>query len=113
MLPVGPVLMIVKAVVREIPKICIEYCEGCLNNEEEHLDCVILPWEEKVDRYFEIALLRIGLENYMQYLTHVYHIDSMFEEDQYYCAEEAIGFFKTNLKDPRVQMHVQRKVLKK
>nr|XP_054766192.1 uncharacterized protein LOC129273183 [Lytechinus pictus] len=112
-LPASPVLMAVKAISGLINESVHESCEGCKNkypSQKDHEDCIWLPWEELVDKYFDKALNMLNEERFFWFADQVYNVHGMFEDEYDYCVAEAAEFFNSGLKKKGTQSQVKRKV---
>ena len=114
-LPVGPVLMAMKALASLINPMVIEGCQGCIEDQpgqDAHPDCLTMTWEDKLDRYFKKALKRLEEKDFMRFFNAVYLQERMYEDEIDMAAAEAVEFFHCHLRDSRVRWNIKAKMLK-
>ncbi|XP_072173739.1 uncharacterized protein [Diadema setosum] len=115
-LPAAPILMAVRALSFNMHNLAVENCIGCImdyGGQMDHPECLLLPWEEKVDRYFQRAVDNMKEQDFLSFFDAVYKVEEMFDDEQDLAVGEAVEFFHFNMKEDRVVNHLKRKLLER
>ena len=78
----------------------IKSCTGCRLNypsQKDDEDCMWLEWPDRVDKYFDKAIIKLTEERYyVRFVNMLYIENEMFEEELDACVKEATHFVHTN-----------------
>lgn len=114
-LPIASVLMAVRAISSILHQSVVEHCEGCVEErgcQLDHQECLFLPWEDKLDNYFEQAVARLNCGVFLTFFDTVYKLDEMFIPEQDCVVGEATEFFEIDMKEARVLELIKQTILK-
>ena len=111
--PLGPVLMLIKAIRTHICMLTIELCEGCQNgygSQKDHA-CIWHEWEEQVELYFDRALEEVTENYFFTFFESVYALNSMAHMKRMEITTRATKFFKNDFPKKEVREYVKSRII--